>query len=137
MQSASKGFRACLRLRNDQEVARVQMWAARCCALSAMFRSDRFTTILIGLKHEARSSASFARTIRSVLKKLAIPTGAQTLRGRRLSLVTVGECVFLCVGISDLFSEAEPTGKSGAAQSSTCNVSSADGDTKVVVLQER
>ena len=137
MQSASKGFRACLRLRNDQEVARVQIWAAHHCALSAMFRSDRFTTILIGLKDEARSSASFARTIRSVLNKLAIPTGAQTLRGRWLSLITVGECVALCVGVSDLPSGAEPIGESGAAQSSTCNVSSADGDTKIVVLQER
>ena len=137
MQSASKGFRACLRLRNDQEVARVQMWAARCCALSAMFRSDRFTTILIGLKDEARSSASFARTIRSVLNKHAIPTGAQTLRGRWLSLITAGECVALCVGVSDSPSGAEPIGESGAAQSSMHNVSSADGDTKVVVLQER
>ena len=114
----------------------MQIWAARYCALSAVFRSDRSTTILIGLKDEARSSASFARTIRSVLKKLAIPTGARTLRGRWLSLITVGECVALCVGVSDLPSGAEPNGESGAAQSSTCNVSSADGDTKVVVLQE-
>ena len=134
MQSASKGFRACLRLRNDQEVARVQIWAAHHCALSTMFRSDRFTTILIGLKDEARSSASFARTIHSVLNKLAIPTGAQTLRGRWLSLITVGECVALCTGMSDAPSKTEPMGESGAAQSSTCNVSSADGDTKIVVL---
>ena len=113
----------------------MQIWAAHHCALSAMFRSDCFTTILIGLKDEARSSASFARTIRSVLNRLAIPTDAQTLPGRWLSLITVGECVALCVGVSDLPSGAEPIGETGAAQSSKCNVSSADGDTKVVVLQ--
>ena len=65
-----------------------------------MFRSDRFTTVFIGLKDESRSSASFARTIRSVFKKLAIPTDARTLRGRWLSLITVGECVALCIGVN-------------------------------------
>ena len=113
------------------------MGYASLCALSDVSVGPLHNQLDQAQEDEARSSASFARTIRSVLEKLAIPTGAQSLRGRWLSLITVGECVALCVGVSDLPSGAEPTGESGAAQSSTCNVSSADGDTKVVVLQER
>ena len=95
----SKAFRACLALR-DHEVGALQQWAARSCALHAVFRSERGSTVLVGLRASPQTSASFARTLRSALRKCAVPTSG--LRGRWVFLLSEREAISLCLDNSDV-----------------------------------
>ena len=83
-EAPSKAFRARIDL-DDHEVLRVQQYAATSCALHAIFRSERGTTILIGLRDTARSSASFARSLGGALQRMGVPV-AQALRSKWCSL---------------------------------------------------
>ena len=66
----SKGFRCALpHLREDQ--LNVRSWAEQTCALSMVFREGR-GVLLVALKDTPRSSASFARTVRSALHRRGI-----------------------------------------------------------------
>ena len=89
----SKAFRARLDLL-DHEIEQVQRWAMANCAMHAAFRSDQGIVVIVCLRDTPRTSASFSRTLRTVMKKLAIPTSG--LRGHWLHLVSEAEAVALC-----------------------------------------
>ena len=72
------------------------------CAQSTVFRNPNGSVVLVGLKDELRTSASFARTIRTALRRMAIDV---PLRGRWLTLTTprevlavVDDCSLVVVG---------------------------------------
>ena len=90
----SKAFRCTLPsgLRDDQ-VSNIRQWAYLHCAQSGLFREDRGSVILVGLKDQLRTSASFARTIRTALRRLCIDV---PLRGRWCTLITPGEAISIC-----------------------------------------
>ena len=96
---ASKAFRAMLELR-DHEVHILQMWAARHCALHVCFHSDRGTIVLVALRSQPQSSASFARTIRNALRRRGVSTTG--LRGHWLCIITEREAVSVCLGTAEL-----------------------------------
>ena len=84
----SKAFRATLpRLRDDQ-LRHLRGWADRHCAQSVVFTDERGAAVLLALKDQPRSSASFARTVRTFLRRVAIDV---PLRGRWLELVSARE----------------------------------------------
>ncbi len=103
---ASKGFRARLYV-TDAHSNLLQCWAANNLALSSIFCSGR-STILVGLSDRARTAASFARTLRTALKRMALPTNKRTLQGHWVTLLSVQEAVALCVGQADLPAPAAP-----------------------------
>ena len=125
----SKAFRARIQL-SDEHALRLQTFAAKNFALSCVFRSGR-STILIGLTDRARCAASFARTLRSALKRMAIPTDARALNGHWVTLVSAHQAVVLCAGTGDLpvshpaGASAQPTGEAG---------NSSQSDVKLVTL---
>ena len=90
----SKAFRCTLPsgLRDDQ-LSNIRHWAYLHCAQSGLFRGDRGSVILVGLKDQLRTSASFARTIRTALRRLCIDV---PLRGRWCTLITPGEAIGIC-----------------------------------------
>ena len=90
----SKAFRCTLPggLRDDQ-VSNIRQWAYLHCAQSGLFREDRGSVILVGLKDQLRTSASFARTIRTALRRLCVDV---PLRGRWCTLITPGEAIAIC-----------------------------------------
>ena len=96
----SKAFRARLQL-PDHELSILDKWAKRNCALHSMFSaSDRGRgTVLIGLRAAPQSSASFARTIRSALRRFGVSTSS--LRGHWLSCITEREAISVCLGLAD------------------------------------
>ena len=79
-------------LRDDQ-VSNIRQWAYLHCAQSGLFREDRGNAILVGLKGQIRTSASFARTIRTALRRFCIDV---PLRGRWCTLITPGEAIAIC-----------------------------------------
>ena len=84
----SKAFRATLpRLRDDQ-LRHLRGWADRHCAQSVVFTDERGAAVLLALKDQPRSSASFSRTVRTFLRRAAIDV---PLRGRWLQLVSERE----------------------------------------------
>ena len=95
----SKAFRATLQLR-DHEVPILQHWAAMNCALHACFRSGRGTLVLVGLRAAPQSSASFARTLRSALRRFGVSTSG--LRGHWLFLISEREATSLCLGSAEV-----------------------------------
>jgi hypothetical protein len=97
--STSKAFRAQLTLQ-DHEIPIVQRWASFNCALYALFRSDRGAIVLVGLRNSPQTSASFARTLRNVLRRASAST--QGLRGHWLFLISEREAISVCVGSSEL-----------------------------------
>ena len=97
--ATSKAFRARLELR-DHEVPILQCWASRCCALHACFRSGRGTTVLVALRAAPQTAASFARTIRSALRRTGVSTAR--IRGHWLFLITPNEAISVCVGNTEL-----------------------------------
>ena len=105
-EAPSKAFRARIYLA-DHEVFRVQRWAALNCALSATFRNERGITILIGLRDTARTSASFARSIRSALVNMGV-AATPALRGKWCTLISEKEAVALCVDTATAFRD-EPS----------------------------
>ena len=64
------------------------------CAMHAAFRSDQGAVVIVCLRDTRRTSASFSRTLRAVMQKLAIPTSG--LRGHWLHLISEAEAISLC-----------------------------------------
>ena len=90
----SKAFRCTLPsgLRDDQ-LSNIRHWAYLHCAQSGFFRDDRGVVVLVGVKDEFRTAASFGRTIRTALRRLCIDV---PLRGRWCTLITPGEAIAIC-----------------------------------------
>ena len=90
----SKAFRCTLPsgLRDDQ-LSNIRYWAYLHCAQSGLFRVDRGVVVLVGVKDEFRTAASFGRTIRTALRRLCIDV---PLRGRWCTLITPGEAIAIC-----------------------------------------
>ena len=90
----SKAFRCTLPggLRDDQ-VSNIRHWAYLHCAQSGLLRDDRGVVVLVGVKDEFRTAASFGRTIRTALRRLCIDV---PLRGRWCTLITPGEAIAIC-----------------------------------------
>ena len=62
--------------------------------MHATFRSDQGAVVIVCLRDTRRTSASFSRTLRAVMQKLAIPTSG--LRGQWLHLISEAEALALC-----------------------------------------
>ena len=58
----SKAFRSQLPGLRDDEASNLRRWAELHCAQSAVFRNPDGSVVLVGLKDEFRTSASFMRT---------------------------------------------------------------------------
>ena len=84
----SKAFRCTIPGLRDDQADNLRRWAELHCAQSAVFRDDRGSVVLVGLKDELRSSASFARTVRTALSRMSINA---PLRGRWCTLITARE----------------------------------------------
>ena len=104
----SKAFRARLQL-PDHEIPILDKWCQRNCALHAIFSaSDRGRgTVIIGLRAVPQTSASFARTLRSALRKFGVSTAG--LRGHWLFLITEREAISVCAGNAEFPSEPRAT----------------------------
>ena len=89
----SKAFRCTLPALRDDQLNNVRNWAEQTCALSAVFRDGRFSVVFVGLKDQLRTSASFARSIRTALRRLCIDV---PLRGRWCTLMTPREALSIC-----------------------------------------
>ena len=79
----SKSFRAILPPLSDAELRRLQAWSAENCAAATVFRESE-CVIWLASKERARSREAFLRSVRGVLKRLAIDVAR--LRGRWLML---------------------------------------------------
>ena len=90
----SKAFRCTLPsgLRDDQ-LSNIRHWAYLHCAQSGLLRDDRGVVVLVGVKDEFRTAASFGRTIRTALRRLCIDV---PLRGRWCTLITPREALSIC-----------------------------------------
>ncbi len=84
----SKAFRCTLPGLRDDQVSNLRRWADLHCAQSSVFKGDVGNVVLVGLKDELRTSASFARTVRTALHRMAINA---PLRGRWCTLITARE----------------------------------------------
>ena len=89
----SKAFRCTLPMLRDDQIINLRRWADLHCAQSIVFRADHGSVVFCGLKDEFRTSASFARTIRTALRRLCIDV---PLRGRWCTLITPGEAIGIC-----------------------------------------
>ena len=89
----SKAFRCTLPMLRDDQLTNLRRWAELHCAQSIVFRDDRGSAVLVGLKAEFRTSASFSRTVRTALRRLCIDV---PLRGRWCTLITPGEAIAIC-----------------------------------------
>ena len=61
----SKAFRCTLPMLRDDQLTNLRRWAELHCAQSIAFCDDRGSVVLVGLKAEFRTSASFSRTVRA------------------------------------------------------------------------
>ena len=57
----------------------LRRWADLHCAQSIAFRDDRGGVVLVGLKDEFRTCASFSRTVRTALRRLCIDVPLRAL----------------------------------------------------------
>ena len=95
----SKAFRARLQL-PDHEIPILEKWCRRNCALHSIFSSDRgMGTVLIGLRSVPQSSSSFARTLRSALRKFGVSTAG--LRGHWLVVIDAREAIAVCLASAE------------------------------------
>ena len=92
----SKAFRASIGRLRDHEVKLLHRWALQHCALCAVLCGSKGSVVLVALKDSARAAASFARTVRTAMRTLGIPTS--TLAGHWCHLTTEQECLALCTG---------------------------------------
>ena len=92
--ATSKSFRCNLGRLREHEAVNIQRYAARTCALSTVFRSDRGSTVLVAMKDNARTSKSFARTIRAAMRTMGVATSG--LRGVWCTLLVEAEALALC-----------------------------------------
>ena len=88
--NTSKAFRCALPTLRDHEVTHLSKWAVLHCSQSSIFRGEHGSVVLVGLKDEFRTSASFARTVRTALRRLCIDV---PLRGRWCTLITQAEAL--------------------------------------------
>ena len=89
----SKAFRCTLPMLRDDQLTNLRRWAELHCAQSIVFRDDRGSAVFVGLKAQFRTSASFARSIRTALRVLCIDA---PLRGRWCSLISPREALSIC-----------------------------------------
>ena len=119
----SKAFRCTLPMLRDDQLTNLRRWAELHCAQSIVFRDGRGSVVFCGLKDEFRTSASFARTIRTALQRLSIDT---PLRGRWCSLITSREALSACT---------TDCGQSGAARDTPAALDDAvEQDVRIVTL---
>ena len=121
----SKAFRCTLPsgLRDDQ-LSNIRHWACLHCAQSGIFR-DRGVVVLVAVKDEFRTAASFGRTIRTALRRLCIDV---PLRGRWCSLISPREALSICatdIGRRDAARETPAASRIDGA---------ADDDIRVITL---
>ena len=81
--TTSKSFRAILPPLSEEEVQRLRAWSAENCAAATVFR-EADCVVWLASKERARSREAFLRSVRGVLKRLAIDV--TRLRGRWLVL---------------------------------------------------
>ena len=123
----SKAFRCTLPMLRDDQLTNLRRWAELHCAQSIFFRADHGSVVFCGLKDEFRTSASFARTIRTALQRLCIDV---PLRGRWCSLITSREALSICA------SESASRGADAGAQPAErlASLHDDDNDVRVVAL---
>ena len=90
----SKAFRCALPRMAEHQARLVQEWANASCSLNSIFMNGRGQVVLVGLKDQARTSASFSRMVRAVLRQRGIDDRA--LRGKWLNLISAQEALTLC-----------------------------------------
>ncbi len=123
----SKTFCCTLPMLRDDQLTNLRRWAELHCAQSIVFRDDRGSVVFCGLKDEFRTSASFARTVRTALQRLCIDV---PLRGRWCSLITAREALSVC---------ATDCGQSGAARDTPAASridDAVDGDIRIVTFHD-
>ncbi len=76
----SKAFRCTLPMLRDDQLTNLRRWAELHCAQSIVFRADR-GFVFVGLKAQFRTSAGFARTVRTALRRLCIDGAARAAAG--------------------------------------------------------
>ena len=106
MTATSKAFRASVGKLSDHQISLLHRWASKHCALCSVLRGSKGSIVLVGLKERCRTAASFARTIRTAMRALAIPT-SKTLVGHWCHLITEAECILLCTS-PELSTDARP-----------------------------
>ncbi len=96
MTITSKAFRANVGALPEHQAMNLQVFVRRTCAISAIFRSGRGATVLVALRDCPRTSAAHARSVRTWLKRIGVPT--ISLRGHWCTLLTESEVLMLCTG---------------------------------------
>ena len=105
--STSKAFRCALPTLRDDQLSHLKIWAVLHCAQSRIFRGERGSVVLVGLMERLRTSASFARTVRTALRRLCIDV---PLRGRWCTLITLTEALSICASDGAARGVAPPPG---------------------------
>ena len=123
----SKAFRCTLPMLRDDQLTNLRRWAELHCAQSTFFRADHGSVVFCGLKDEFRTSASFARTIRTALQRPSIDV---PLRGRWCVLITPREALSVCASECAFRGAALPSAR--GADASPC--AEDDNDVRVVAL---
>ena len=129
----SKAFRCTLPMLRDDQLTNLRRRAELHCAQSIFFRADHGSVVFCGLKDEFRTSASFARTIRTALQRLCIDL---PLRGRWCSLITSREALNICAIESASRGESAFRGADVGAQPAErlASLHDDDNDVRVVAL---
>jgi hypothetical protein len=73
-------------------VDNIRNWANVNLAVSSILADDAQRPVLIGLHNRARNTSSFARMLRNVLEKMAMPRP----RGHFVKLLSVREVLAVC-----------------------------------------
>ncbi len=127
----SKAFRCMLPGLRDDQVTNLRRWADLHCAQSSIFRDDRGGIVLVGLKDEFRTSASFGRTVRTALRRLCIDV---PLRGRWCTLITAHEAMSVCA--TDCGQRDAAGDTSAASPAAACvEADAVDEDIRIVTLR--
>ena len=121
----SKAFRACLPPMRPDQIHHVERWFALNCALHATFVNGHGKAVLIALKDQERTAASFSRTLRCVLRRFAIDDAH--LRGKWVSLLSTEEALVILRSGNEI--------SVGAGGSSDVKTNVADNCTKIVTLR--
>ena len=124
--NTSKAFRCALPTLRDHEVTHLSKWAVLHCSQSSIFRGEHGSVVLVGLKDEFRTSASFARTVRTALRRLCIDV---PLRGRWCTLITQAEALSIFAS-----GVAPPPGGVVDAGARSASLREDDADVRVVAL---
>ena len=125
----SKAFRCALPTLRDDQLTHLARWAALHCAQSSIFRGERGSVVLVGITEMLRASASFARTVRTALRRLCIDV---PLRGHWIILITPAEAMSICASDGFARGAALPPGR--ASRSALGPPRKDDTDVRVVAL---